>query len=103
MIITDYLLKGKNNMRTTKELTELTGLSTRALCKCVEQERIAGQVILSSSRGGYWLPDLNDPDIMEQLEHFINFMNSKNTFQTVKSAKSLLKLIKEKDQLKLRL
>lgn len=103
MIITDFLKHGKENITTTRELCELSGLSQRQVCKEVERARKAGAVILSSASGGYWLPALTDSDIEQQLERFIKFMLSKNTFPTVKGAQNLLATIRNGDQLKFNL
>lgn len=101
MKILQYIPIGIENKISTLSLIEKTGLTQRQVCKEVEKERIKGNVILSSSSGGYWLPDMDNPDTKQQLEKYIAFMQSKNTFATTKSAKELLKGINNNSQIRL--
>ena len=90
--ITDYtkiLPIGKANAVTTNDLTVLMGFSdSRALQADISRARNAGQVILSSTAGGYYLP-CNDSEV----EEFIAVLRARaiNTFRALKSAREYLK------------
>jgi len=56
--VTSFLSKGAENAMSTKDLLQLTGLpNARVLRQHIQHERGAGQVLLSSTNGGYYLPD----------------------------------------------
>lgn len=101
MKITDYIPTGKRNAITITELKKITGRTARGIAKLIRDERISGTVILTSSNGGYWLPDYSDSDISEQLTGFIRYMDSKNTYSAVKSAKTALKKIENSGQMQI--
>lgn len=96
MNITDYtkiLPRGKENAITTEELAKRLGFeSARALQVDIAKSRNAGQVILSSTTGGYYLPQ-NDAEI----EEFVEVLRARaiNTFRAIQSAKQYLKQDKE--------
>lgn len=98
MRISDYIPKGKNNAVTLQHLRAVTGKAPREIARCIKKEREEGQVILTSSRGGYWLLDSADNDAPEQLRRFIAYMDGKNTFSAVKSAKEALRAIENEPQ-----
>lgn len=50
------LSKGRNNARTTRELSRISGLHPREITKSIQQERQHGAPILSDS-GGFWLAE----------------------------------------------
>ena len=99
MRISDYIPTGKRNAVTLDKLKADTGKTAREIAKLIREERISGTVILTSSKGGYWLLDKNEDDAAEQLSRFISFMDSKNTFLTVKFAKEALKAIENTPQI----
>ena len=99
MNILNYIPTGKQNRISTEELKNLTGVSQRQICQLIETARKRGDVILSCSTGGYWLPDISEPEeAMKDIESFIAYMQSKDTFQTVKGAKNMLTELKQKGQ-----
>ena len=87
-MIADYLRKGKENKISLDELKELTGISnTRQLRKAIQTERENGALIISSSKGGYYLP-VNDKEI----EDYIRFRRREAyaTFRSLKKATEAL-------------
>lgn len=90
--ITNYekiLPTGKENAISTNDLTVLMGFSdSRTLQSDIARSRNAGQVILSSTSGGYYLP-CNDSEV----EEFIAVLRARaiNTFRALKSAREYLK------------
>ncbi|MCM1223383.1 MAG: hypothetical protein NC548_53940 [Lachnospiraceae bacterium] len=94
--ITDYtkiLPIGKENAISTNELAVIMGFSdSRSLQADIAKSRDAGQIILSSTAGGYYLP-ANDSEVQE----FVAVLRSRaiNTFKALKSAREYLKADKE--------
>lgn len=92
MNITDYtkiLPTGKENAISTDELTILLGFAdARGLQTDIAKSRNAGQVILSSVQGGYYLP-ADDSEV----EEFVAVLRARaiNTFRALKSAREYLK------------
>ena len=102
MDILKMIPTGKHNKISTAELKNLTGFSQRKICQHIENLRKNGTVILSCSSGGYWLPDLNNPEeATNDLEKFISYMQSKDTYNTTKGAKNMLLQLKERVQVSL--
>ncbi len=101
MKISDYIPAGKKNAVTIKHLKAVTGRTSREIARLIREERISGQIILTSSAGGYWLLDKTESDAIEQLQRFIAYMDSKNTFSAVKSAKSALKELENSAQVQI--
>lgn len=91
-LITDYehfLPRGAENAIPTHILVALMGFpSTRELRKDIAKSRAAGQVIASSSKGGYFIPATD-----AELEQFVATMRKKaiSTFLAIRSARQLLK------------
>lgn len=50
------LSKGRNNARTTRELSRISGLHPRDITKAIQHERLHGAPILSDT-GGFWLAE----------------------------------------------
>lgn len=100
--IIKFIPEGKINAISTKELMQITNLTQRNICSLIEKARNSGEVILSSSKGGYWQPDYTENNIKDQLTAFINFMNSKNTYSTTKTAKQALKQLENDNQMRFR-
>lgn len=92
---TDYtaiLPKGKENAVSTGELCMILGFeNSRALQADIAKSRDAGQIILSATTGGYYLPK-DDAEI----EEFVAVLRARaiNTFKALRSAKAAL----EKDK-----
>ncbi|MGN0496200.1 MAG: hypothetical protein ACI4GW_08230 [Lachnospiraceae bacterium] len=90
--MTDYtkiLPTGKENAISTDELTVLLGFTdARALQTDISKARADGQIILSSTTGGYYLP-ANDDEVRE----FIGALQVRaiGTFKAIKSARKYLK------------
>lgn len=91
-MITDYtkiLPTGKENAVSSTELTILMGFENiRALQIDIAKSRSSGQIILSSTMGGYYLP-ADDEEVRE----FVEVLRARaiNTFRAIKSAREYLK------------
>ncbi len=88
-MIVEYLPKGKANAISTHDLVQLTGVrDIRALRSVVAKARNAGEVIASSSAGGYFVPADNI-----ELEEFIRTLDSKarSIMVALQSARKMLK------------
>ena len=58
MSVLDYIPFGKQNAISRERLSELSGMSDRAVRKAIQALREDGEIILSSSHGkGYWRSD----------------------------------------------
>ena len=55
--IASFLLTGRENALTAKDLCRITGMSFRMVTKKIQEERLQGAPILSSSDRGYWLAE----------------------------------------------
>lgn len=90
--ITDYttiLPTGKENAISTNELAVIMGFGdSRSLQADIARSRNEGQVILSSAKGGYYLP-AND----EEIQEFVSILQAReiNTLRVLKSAREHLK------------
>ena len=90
---TQYLKTGKENAISGKELAFSLGFSSvRALQNDIAKSREAGQVILSSSNGGYYLHSSID-----ELREFVGVMSTRacSTLGVLKSARKLLTELEE--------
>ena len=98
--ITNYeeiLPVGKENAVSTAELSVIMGFGdSRSLQADIARSRNAGQIILSSTSGGYYLPGNN-----EEIQEFIAVLRARaiNTFKALKSAREYLE--KDKSQISL--
>lgn len=96
--VTNYekiLPVGKENAISTNELAVIMGFSdARSLQSDIAKSRSEGQIILSSTSGGYYLP-AND----EEVQEFVAVLRARaiNTFRALKSAREYL--AKDKRQL----
>ena len=94
--ITDYTMilpTGQENAISSEELALKMGFeSTRALRLDIAKARENGQIILSCTQGGYYLPKDD-----EEIERFINTMYSRaiGIFKAIKYARNYLKQDKE--------
>lgn len=87
-MIEKLLRTGKENAIDSKSLADLAGCkSIRELQQVIAAERAAGAVILSSTKGGYYLP-ANEQEIREFCVTLQN--RSENTLAALKSAKRAL-------------
>lgn len=102
--ITDYttiLPTGKANAISSKDLAFLMGFDNiRSLQTDIARSRDAGQVILSSSTGGYYLPASN-----AEIEEFIAILRARaiNTFKALRSARIALEMEAEKQARQMKL
>lgn len=91
MTVTNYeqfLPQGKENAISSTELCAILGFeNTRALQLDIARARENGQVILSATTGGYYLPKDN-----AEIEEFIAILRARaiNTFKALKSARKRL-------------
>ncbi len=89
--MTDYtkiLPKGKENAVRSKDLALRLGFrNVRDLQHDIAESRAAGQIICSSSKGGYYLPETR-----EELQEFINTMErrAKGIFLSLHSARKAM-------------
>lgn len=89
---TDYtkiLPKGKKRAMSTPELTRFMGFkNSRDLQKDIAASRAEGQIICSSTKGGYYIPETQ-----EEIQAFINTMESraKGIFVSLRSARAALR------------
>lgn len=87
----EFLPKGKENAVSTTELCLIMGFdNARTLQADIAKARENGQVILSATTGGYYLPKDN-----AEIEEFIAILRARaiNTFKALKSAKERLQEI----------
>ena len=90
--IVDYLPSGEASAISWQELARALGLGNdkRSLQRAIAREREAGKVILSSHKGGYFLPGSR-----EEISKFVrtNEKKAKRTLKVLGSAKKVLKEI----------
>ena len=88
---TKILPKGKRNAILAPALASKMGhKSTRALRVDIAKARAEGQLICSSTTGGYYLPETR-----EEIQAFINTMenHAKGVFKALKTARATLQQI----------
>lgn len=94
---TDYttiLPTGKENAKSTNELAVIMGFSdSRSLQADIARSRNAGQIILSSTQGGYYLPK-DDAEVQE----FVAVLRARaiNTFRALNLLENTCKRIKDR-------
>jgi hypothetical protein len=99
-MITDYskiLSRGKENAIPAPILAEMMHFkTTRKLAADIARSRAAGQIICSSTSGGYYLPATRD-----EIREFINTLENraKKTFISIRSAKAELAQIEGQEEL----
>ena len=71
-LISDLLLKGRNNGLTLQDLVKLTGMDERIIRRKIHDERKSGILIITDCVNGYFLPE-NSHDV----KVFINSMNGR--------------------------
>ena len=90
-----FLKKGAENALSTTELVKLVGCSTpRRLQMLVSSERENGELILSSTSGGYFLPDDGEKGIQE-IQRFVDQLRARaiNTLRAAAAAKRQLRIM----------
>lgn len=93
--IVDFLPQGIENAMSTQTLMSLCGCSSaRQLQERIATERARGSVILSSSTGGYFLPDAGEKG-RQEIQAYIATLNARavNTLSATKSAKEALAVL----------
>lgn len=93
--IASLLRHGRENAISTAQLVQMTGhRNARQLQKQIEAERAAGALILSSSRGGYYLPGEGAQGRAEILAYKKTlYARAINTFRAAKAARLALKVL----------
>ena len=90
-----FLKKGAENALSTTELVQLVGCSTpRRLQMLIAFERDGGELILSSTSGGYFLPDDGEKGIQE-IQRFVYQLRARaiNTLRAAAAAKRQLRVL----------
>lgn len=93
--VSAFLKKGAENALSTAELVKLVGCSTpRCLQKLISFERENGELILSSTSGGYFLPDNGEKGIQE-IQRFVDQLRARaiNTLRAAAAAKRQLRVM----------
>ena len=93
--IAEFLPRGIENALSTQTLMSLCGCSSaRQLQDRIATERARGAVILSSSSGGYFLPDTGEKG-RQEIQAYIATLNARavNTLSATKSAKEALAVL----------
>lgn len=71
MKISDNLKHGKENAMSIEALQGITlGFDKRKIMSIIQKERAEGEVILASSKGGYFLPDEGEKGTAEIMEYY---------------------------------
>ncbi len=89
---------GEKNAIPTTELVKLSGLrSVRELQKQIESERHSGALILSSSTGGYFLPENR-----AEISRYVATLQRRaiSTLRTLKTARQALKVLPNQEVLR---
>lgn len=73
------IMRGKKNACTVKEISDLSGVPERTVKEMVSALRKEGKPIVSSSSGGYFLPDESDPDDIREAQRFVAMQCSQAT------------------------
>lgn len=100
--IASLLPRGAENALSTKDLAKIAGCgTTRNLRKLIEEERGAGALILSSTTGGYYLPDSGEKGRHELFE-YVRMMRARalNTLKSAQAANKALESVKGQEILK---
>ena len=90
--IESLLSVGKENAISTTELMQLSGIkSARQLQKQISSERDSGAFILSSTTGGYYLPDSGEKG-RQEIKEYVKTLRARalNTLKVLKGVKATL-------------
>ncbi|MGN1026888.1 MAG: hypothetical protein ACI4P4_10845 [Faecousia sp.] len=93
--VSAFLKKGAENALSTAELVQLVGCSTpRRLQMLVSSERENGVLILSSTSGGYFLPDDGEKG-RQEIQRFVDQLWARaiNTLRAAAAAKRQLRIL----------
>lgn len=90
--VSQFLPQGAKNAISTSELVRLTGCkSSRQLQKKIAVERERGIPILSSCRGGYFLPEPGEAGRAEMVAYYRTLQaRAVNTFRALRAVRKLL-------------
>lgn len=96
-MISEILLKGKENARTMADLMRMTNLPKRDLQRMIAFERQQGALILSSTTppGGFFKPGSSD-----DLREYVHSMDAraKSTFRACMAARKALREMEERER-----
>ena len=92
LIVFGHITYGKENAILLSDLSALTGKNKRTIKKCVQEIRDAGNPVVSSSYGGYFLPRRNSDDDIAEAQRFCNMQRSQaiSRFRLARSVKRWL-------------
>lgn len=99
--IEKILRQGAENSITTENLLQLTGYGTvRALRQAISHEREFGALILSSTSGGYFLPDDGEKGRRE-MKQYVGQIQARafNTLKAASAAKQRLQILEGQNNL----
>lgn len=99
--VESFLLPGAEHAISSTALMKLCGIrNVRDLREAVANERKAGAVILSSTTGGYFLPDAGEKG-REEMQHFVNTVRSKalNLLKAARPARNALRILEGQERI----
>lgn len=95
--VADVLNVGRHRAIQANVLMERLELkSRRDLYNMIQKERLDGEIILADYRyGGYYLPDVTDPEDIREIEHFVYHAEkqAKSNTQAAESAREFLRAL----------
>lgn len=100
--ISQFLKQGKKNAMSSKDLMRLVGSGTlRELRMQIAIERELGALIISDTRGGYYLP-ADGEEGREELSRYVASMTSRaaHIFKATEGAKAALAILDGQEQIK---
>lgn len=93
--VADILNVGRSRaIQATTLMDRLELKSRRDLYSMIQKERLDGEIILADYRyGGYYLPDVTDPEDIREIEHFVYHAEkqAKSNAEAAKSAREFLR------------
>lgn len=101
--IESALMHGEANAISSKELIKIVGCkNARALQAMIAQERKQGALILSRSKGGYFLPSYGNKG-REEVEAFVHTLQARafNTLGALRTARKMLNVFPGQEEMRL--
>lgn len=96
------LMRGEANAISSKELIDIVGCGNgRALQAMIAQERKQGALILSRSKGGYFLPSYGEKG-REEIEAFVHTLQARafNTLGALRTARKMLNVFPGQEEIR---